>query len=237
MKYELAKLETILASLQVVGQSNTALPELSEILNAETERIKLAWRDEVFSSSNENTVELYIQRHQVAIIDLKDQILKLLSPDEVEELLKQIEITDRVSAFKNIYQSLHNLLAFIERFLSKYFDLSAKIPDSYRHITARNFSERLPVIKAKLEEKELDTNLISAVTHCFTEFMDNKEKKVSYRSVIYLKELCNELDKLCLSEESGKPFVRQVCVSMVYLNFNVTKLFNYDKVLFMNGGK
>jgi hypothetical protein len=51
LKYEIGKLESTLVELQVVGQSNTALPELSEILKQETERIKLAWRDEVFSSS------------------------------------------------------------------------------------------------------------------------------------------------------------------------------------------
>jgi hypothetical protein len=227
LKYEIAKLESILAELQVVGQSNTTLPELSEILKAETERIKLAWRDEVFSSSNENTLELYIQRHQVAIIDLKDQILKILNPDETEELLKKIEITDKVSALKVLFQSLHSLLSFIEKYFTKYFDLSAKIPDSYRNITTRNFLERLPLLSEKLKQKELSDNIIWAVTSCFSEFIESKETKISYRRVIYLKELYRELDRLCASQISGLELEKQVCSSMVYINFNSLKLLNH----------
>jgi hypothetical protein len=227
LKYELGKLESILVELQVVGQSNTALSELSEILKQETERIKLAWRDEVFSSSNENTVELYIQRHQVAIIDLKDQILKILNPDEAEELLKQVEITDKVSALKTLYQSLHSLLAFIEKYFTKYFDLSAKVPDSYRKITIRNFSERLPLLKEKLKEKELSASMIWAITNCFEEFIESKEVRVSYRRIIYLKELCRELNRLCELEINGTELERQIYSSMIYINFNSLKLLNH----------
>jgi hypothetical protein len=227
LKYEIAKLESTLVELQVVGQSNTALPQLSEILKQETERIKLAWRDEVFSSSNENTVELYIQRHQVAIIDLKDQIIKILSPDEAEELLKPIEVTDKISALKSLYQSLHGLLSFIEKYFTKYFDLSAKVPDSYRKITIRNFSERLPLLKERLKEKELSANMIWAITNCFEEFIESKESKVSYRRIIYLKELCRELNRICELELKGVELEKQICANMVYINFNSLKLLNH----------
>jgi hypothetical protein len=227
LKYEIGKLESILVELQVVGQSNPALPELSEILKQETERIKLAWRDEVFSSSNENTVELYIQRHQIAIIELKDQILKLLNPEQTEELLKPTEITDKISALKVLYQSLYNLLSFIEKYFTKYFDLSAKVPDSYRNISERNFSERLPVLREKLKQKELSHDIIWSVTSCFSEFIESKEAKVSYRRIIYLKEMYRELDRLCSLEISGLELERQICTSMIYINFNSLKLLNH----------
>jgi hypothetical protein len=227
LKYEIERLESTLADLQLDGQSSTHLPELSEVLKKEKERIKLAWREEVFSTSNESTVELYIQRHQVAIIDLKDQILKLLDSVEAEELLKPSEITDRTTAFKALYQTLHSLLSFIEKYFTKYFDLSAKVPNNYWNITARNFSEKLPVLKEKLKQKALTEEMIWSVTSCFGEFIENKEAKVSYRRVIYLKELCRELNILCELEFKGQELEEQVCASMVYINFNSLKLFNH----------
>jgi hypothetical protein len=227
LKYELGRLEAVLGELQVVGQPDTPLPELSVHLKTETERVKLAWREEVFSSSNENTVELYIQRHQVAIIDVKDQIIKILNPDEAEELLKPIEIIDKVSALKTLYQSLHGLLSFIEKYFTKYFDLSAKVPDSYRNISVRNFSERLPLLKEKLKQKELSHDIIWSVTSCFNEFIESKEAKVSYRRIIYLKEMYRELDRLCALEINGLELERHICTSMVYINFNSLKLLNH----------
>lgn len=227
MKYEIEILESVLADLQLDGQSTTFFPKLAEVLKKEKERIKLAWREEVFSSSNESTVELYIQRHQVAIIDLNDQILKFLDSVEAEELLKPPEITDRVSAFKALYQTLHNLLSFIEKYFTKYFDLSAKVPDNYWNITARNFSEKLPLLKEKLKQKRLTENLIWSVTSCFDEFIESKGAMVSYRRVIYLKELCRELNSLCELKVDDQELEEQVCASMVYINFNSLKLFNH----------
>ncbi len=227
MKYEVGKLEAILVELQTVDPAMASLPGLSDLLKVETERIKLALRDEVFSSPNENTVEIYIQRHQVAVIDLKDQILKLLKPEEVEQLLTPTAITDKVSALKSVYQSLHNLLSFIEKYFTKYFDLTAKVPDSYKNITIRNFSERLPLLKERLKAKELSPNMIWVVTNCFYEFIESKESKVSYRRIIYLKEMCRELNRICELELKGVELEKQICANMIYINFNSLKLLNH----------
>jgi hypothetical protein len=226
LRYELEKLESILKEFEE-DENKIPQPEISKILKTECERIKVAWRDEVFSSSIEIDIEPHIQRHQVAIIDLKDHILKLLGPVEAEELLKPNMATDSLGALKMIFQSLHDLLTYIEKYFSKYFDLSAKIPDSYRNITARNFSERLPLLTESLKQREIDPNVFKAVTGCFTEFIHNHEEKFDYRAVIYLNELLREIDQLCGSEEKGFEFDRLVCIKMIYLNFNVCSLFNY----------
>lgn len=66
--------------------------------------------------------------------------------------------------------------------------------------------------------------MIWSVTSCFGEFIENKDAKVSYRGVIYLKELCRELNGLCELEFKGQELEEQVCARMVYINFNSPKL-------------
>lgn len=218
MKYELEVLEELIAEIlnepQAKDISLTNEPEWAARIKHEIERIKRAFIRVSFSLQNDKYIELYIQHHQGAIIHLWDGVTNNPSCN-----------------LKDIHHLLHNklgdLLSFVEKHFSRYFDLSAKIPESYRNLAAGDFEGKLNALTRNLKKKNLSMNLISTMTESFKDFIENKETKVSFRKLIYLKELFKQVREIGETELVGKSLERSICASMIYLNYNTPKFFNH----------
>lgn len=221
MSYELEVLEEIIKEIFAEPHEKVSSPtkdtEWTSRIKHEIERIKRAFIKVSFSLQNDKYIELYIQHHQTAIIHLWDSI---------------INIQDNTSSSqKDIHHLLHTklceLLAFVEKHFSRYFDLSAKIPESYKNIAARDFESRLSKLIKDLKKKNLSIGLISILTESFKDFIENKETKVSFRKLIYLKEFFKEMTEISKSENTNKSLERSICASMIYLNYNSPKFINH----------
>jgi len=221
LKYELEALEQLIAdtinqSQNAFLDSNKEAPWTSTLIH-EIERTKRAFIKESFSLKKDKHIEVYIQQHQGAIIHLWDSL-----PSYNEAVTPVGRQTVQLLHIK-----LGELLSFVEKHFSRYFDLAAKIPESYRSISANDFSEKLPPLTGKLKEKGLKVSVISLMTEPLKDFIENNEVKISFRKLIYLKELYNEILELSESEVELKEVEKLVCTTMIYINYNSPKFLSH----------
>lgn len=220
MKYELELLESLITEILDKHENPNELAKIPETfvgLRHEIERVKRAFIKEAFSLKKDKYIEVYIQHHQGAIIHLWDSV-----PHHHENLTG----ISRESALL-LHNKLGELLSFVEKHFSRHFDLAARIPESYRAISRNDFAEKLPRLVTKLKIIGLNQSVVNPITEPFKDFIENTELKISFRKLIYLKELYNELLELCNQELEIKELNKVVCITMIYINFNSPKFVNH----------
>jgi hypothetical protein len=143
--------------------------------------VKKALIHEVFTFDDDKRIELYIQQHQRLLIQLTDQLLNYF-PEHERQSINITADFSRINLYRAFYVRVEELLSFIEKHFSRYFDLSAKIPDSYRYIAAHTFQIRIPKLKEELLARNLSEALVSFLAEPFTEFVQHKEVGVSFQA-------------------------------------------------------
>ena len=79
-----------------------------------------------------------------------------------------------------------NFLEHLEGKFPQFFDQTLKIPDAKRHCLAPEINRELMEIETKLRKIGLQEKMITIVTFPFHDYL-NREKRVSYQRVAYLK--------------------------------------------------
>ncbi|MCG8311053.1 MAG: hypothetical protein MI975_26940 [Cytophagales bacterium] len=205
-----------------------AYEKIKEVISNETDRIKKAFVKKAFSWKKEKQVEFYIQYHQEVVVNLIDHVLEHIGPKAIGSIYKISELKNRLNLCKIIYQSLEHLLNYIERHFSKYFNQDAKSPESYRYIVHRDIKQKVPDIRYKLESKQADKRLLSIAFSPLDDFVEGVHRKeVSYRKLIYLKKLLNELTDHARSDLENDKLDLQLCIALCYLNFNTNKFYRF----------
>ncbi len=139
--------------------------------------------------------------------------------DKDESLnLKNITTThSRLNLCKVVLQAFEDLLNYIEAHFTKYFDQDQKIPDTYAHISIKEFREKLEDIRKVFIEKGVEKKFMDIVLFPMNQFGNVPEKQsITFRRLIYMKYLLKELSTL-----NSKPdFSEALFEHLFYLNFN-----------------
>jgi hypothetical protein len=230
--YQLDVLERLISTDFNPGNTNAQLAKerfnkATENFAAEIDRVKKALIHEVFTLDDDKRIELYIQHHQRLLIQLTDQLLNYFPENERPQLLSITKDSSRINLYRGFYAKLEELLSFIEKHFSRYFDLNTKVPDSYRYIASNTFQIRIPKLKQELLARNLSVSLVSFLVEPFTEFIQHKEVAVSFKRLIFLKELYKEIENLVRSDLKEEELHKLVCASMLYINYNSLKFFNH----------
>lgn len=232
MNYELEILDTLIiydiepSKFKTYPFDQKKFGYWKSIAQTETERIKKAFVKEVFSLKKEKHIEIYIQQHQRELIRLTDHLLGYISE---EEKLKVYEINENPSLtnlYKSVYVGLEELIAYIEKHFSKYFNQETKIPDSYDIIAVRDIKEKLHTVENSFKAKELHKRLLFLVLLPLKRYIKGKyPDDISFRRLIYLKNLLKELSEWSQSDLEKDDLNQKVICAMVYLNYNSYKFF------------
>jgi hypothetical protein len=221
IKYELQELERLISfgELKPNREEGQDLNVREKVKN-EVERIKQTLVYEVFSFEDERHLERYIQYHQQALIRLMDKAAVLLTIDNPGDL-------NQKNLFQIFYNALDELLSFVERHFTKYFDQDAKAPQGYISIARKEAKTNLKKLQKILGNKKADSRLIDLMLHVLKKIMDrNPEVVVTYRNVMYAKEVQKELFRL-LENQSIEDINEELRQIMYYLNYNSTKVLTY----------
>jgi hypothetical protein len=202
VRYELEDLEKLLSS-KSLGETF-----IDEQFSAEVDRIKRSMINEVFSFEDERHLERYIQYHQQAIIRMLDQ-----------EFSQSSNLQTR---------DLEELLTFIERHFTKYFDQDAKAPDAYLHAIRKSTLTNTKRIFKALTEFKSDHRLIEIVLQSLNKINDRSAKlAITYRKIMYAKDVQKELLQLIESTPSENSVNNELLKLIYYLNYNSTKSLVY----------
>lgn len=215
IQYELREMERLYLLIQQ-GQTPALEANQLEPVRNEVERIKSKLIHEVFTFEDERHLERYIQYHQQGIITLLDKTSSLINPNHPES----------ASLIQTFYQGLDDLLTFVERHFTKYFDQDAKAPEGYLAIARKDIRANLKKLEKLLNSANPDSKIVDLVLHPMRRIMRTKPKKeTTYRKVLYAKEMQKELFRV-LSTTSMD--INEDLRSIIYyLNYNSVKAFTY----------
>lgn len=210
IKYELETLERLI----LLSQPDKAKATHQKALKTEVERIKQTFVHEVFTFEDERHLERYIQYHQQAIIRLMDRLLKPTATPQ--------------SHHEWHYASLDELLTFIERHFSKYFDQDAKAPQGYITLVQKDTRSNMRKLLKTLTEAQADTRLIDLIFRVLKKLLHSQtDKHLTYRKVLYTKEIQKELFRLIDRLQSITDINEEIRQIIYYLNYNATPVLTY----------
>jgi hypothetical protein len=223
LTYELGKLELVIKSLQVrkEDRGQTILFEfgkdLQDTLRNEVNTIKKNFVHEVFNFDDELHLQRYIQFHQQELVRILDS---LQHPDRVREDLATSEDT--------IYgiRMIEDLLNFIERHFTRYFNQDTKAPESYIALAGSDLLNVIPYYQEALQNQNIESGLIALVLAPLRKFIEHTSTgKLTYRDIMYVREVGKEVKRIL---GIRKPLREESIQSIfVYLNYNTIRYFNY----------
>lgn len=219
VKYELLELELLLSPEKRKASKARISEPSKDKIKTEVERIKQTLVYEVFNFEDERHLERYIQYHQQALIRLIDNTSMLMSGNWS---IKQ----------KNFYLQFHNafneLLGFIERHFTKYFDQDSKAPDSYIALARKDAITNIKNVEKLFADKNADAKLVGLLLRLVHNLVDSKpEMTITYRNVMYAKEVQKELFRLLTKFVPGTDINDELRQTIYYLNYNSTKVITY----------
>jgi hypothetical protein len=232
-KYELARLEGIISDdISAFIKQNCRLDqilyrEFKIAIKQETERVKTSLSNAAFDFKKRSGLKRYVRFHQQEIIRLSGDLIKYVPPKRLHAISESL---DNALLCQQLYWSLEDLLSFVAKHFTEYFDLDAWVPESYRLIAVHQLQRSLRQLHLGLVHREMDKKLIGLLLCPFKEFVDTSLNEVTYRRVIYLKELERELFRVIeiANNPTSSDMHRQIlCSSLIKINYNSPSFFKY----------
>lgn len=203
------------------NSGNLALSEnyfksILDIVSKEIKSIRIHLVTYLFNDEKQADVEFLVQNYQSVIIRLLNDLYSY-----------QANQTGNTNLI-NLYTSLSNLLAevltYIETYFSKYFNIDEEIPRIYYSLNSKDFRQQLSKLNIQFKDRLADLELIAIIISNYPFLQSGVNKKtITYRDLIYRKELIRELNGL-VSDSSIYKSVEDV---LFYLNFNHIEFFKY----------
>jgi hypothetical protein len=228
LKYELEKLEQIIANDLLAAREKDVhimkeqFESLKNILQDETDRIKKKFVHEIYAFEDERHLERYIQLHQQELIRLMDQLASIRNNENVANNQDYHEL------YRLACRAVEELLTFIERHFTKYFDQDTKAPESYISLAGSDIVKSFGELQDRLKDLNADIYLIDLVLHPMKKFIENIPMgQISYRKIIYVKEIQKDLHRIIDSIKDEGTIDDDLRLEMLYLNYNTIKYFRY----------
>lgn len=217
MKYALERIDNIVLRIlhpSKITASNPTVKEIQAIYTfaaAEHDHIIDQLKNEFFSIQEEKQLELYVQRYQSSIIHLADTLVQYI--DGVKESRFQ-------KLYKVLLAILERLLSFIENYFSRYFDLDAKIPESYRILSNKEFQSAFALINKKAKQFIIYPTLLEIIIESYQIFaLRNPQRPITFRRLIYHKKLLSAIFKIMVQKKETAQ-EEQLISLLQYFNFN-----------------
>jgi hypothetical protein len=228
LKYELETLENIITNELLASREKNKgiapeqLDALKGMLQEEIERIKKKFVHEIFAFEDERLLERYIQLHQQELIRLTD--LLSMKTDQSFHLQKQ----EYLELHRHISNTVEELLRYIERHFTKYFDQDTRAPESYIAIAGSEIVKWYSDFQDQLKRRNADLTLIDLVLYPMKKFIENiPTGQITYRGIIYVKEIQKELHQILIPGKEGNDVDDDIRLVLLYLNYNTIKYFRY----------
>ncbi|CAI2768626.1 hypothetical protein [Flavobacterium collinsii] len=183
----------------------------------ETQFIQTQFTIRVFSLSKEKHIKVLVKNYHSALISLWDQLIVINKSIATERKDLQEVTTALLTA-------LDELLNFLESRFACFISLDSKIPVSYLSISYKKIKLRIDKLRTILHfnpDEKMLAEIVFNTLYCFANAKENK--KVTFREILYYKELLKELESLKTNKTEDLIHTDLMQV-LIYMNFN-SKLF------------
>jgi hypothetical protein len=164
--------------------------------------------------TKEKQIALLVNQSHSSLIVLLDQVLKYPKTQNFNRSsLKDLHNT--------LISTLEELLSFIEVRFFQYLSLNERVPVTYLAVTGKELKQRVDKLKVRLLAQEANKQLANIVLNSLYSFIDGLKKDfpVTFRELLYQKDLLKELELLELPERETYVFTA-LDELLIYLNFN-----------------
>lgn len=174
--------------------------------------VKVFLVNSVFNNQKQTEVEFLIQNHQSVLIRLLNDLWNYQTVLTGNEILP--------SFYSSVIEYLSDILSYIEKYFSKYFNIEENLPQVYYSVISKEFEDKLEKLKINLKEKAAENKLIEVIFSSFPPYKNNQSNvPITYRHLIYLKELINELHEIT-QPKKDEDWNKVIQHHLVYLNYN-----------------
>lgn len=195
---------------------------ISEQILEETLHIQTQLNNQIFVFRKECEIRLLVQKYHSALIVLLDSVID----NQNNEVFKNPQLSEVMDI---LVSCLDELLSFIETRFSNYLGVDRRVSISYLVVTKKELKQKLDKLKQKLvrvvDNKSI-TDIILIILYAF--IFSKNSFSVTYREVLYRKELINELENFCETPKRVGTF-SALDELLIYMNFNSIKYINYFK--------
>ena len=186
----------------------------------ETQQIQIQFTIQVFSLTKEKQIKVLVDNYHSALIILLDNLMAINASVNFErEDLKEV-----VSI---LILSLDELLTFIESRFVDFLSLDSRIPAAYLAVSKKKIRQKLDKLKNSSIADTYDEKSVAIVFAHLYSFIDSqKNKKVTFRQVLYKKQLIKEMEILKTAQKEEQLF-SNLDQLLIYMNFNSRTFIRY----------
>ena len=190
-------------------------------LQEETYSVQILIKNQVFSLNREDKIELIIKQYHSALIILLNQAC-----ENRERLHSKNPLLKNLT--KTLISYLDELLSFFEVRFSRYLSLDEMVPATYLSVTKKELRKKLEILKNNLIVQAGDKQLSDLVLNSLYSFINKSRQNypVTFRKVLYYKELIKELEGLNEAENDTSVY-SSLNRLLIYMNFNSKAFINY----------
>lgn len=193
---------------------------LSEKAVIETVHIQSELKNQVFSLHKESQIRLLVQKYHSALIILLDTIIDY-------EQNETFDKSDYSNLAKTLISCLDELLFFIELRFANFLSLDQRVPPTYLNVSRKELKSKLDHLQKKLVADVADPIFTSLLLDNLYKFINTrKTDTITFRELLYRKELVQKLELLGLSETQTSVY-NALNELLIYMNFNSRGYINY----------
>lgn len=182
--------------------------------------------EKVLRLISEDQTRLYVKKYQsLASCYMKSILIDYIPREEWNSLFQISGNYTTTDIFKITYQTLEDILVYVEKSFNQYLDINLPVPYQSRLLLAIEHAEKLSKVLTHLEWARLDYQLYEIVTMPFDQLGTLEPLTFSYLNHHY-----HEAYLLALYQETleQEPFSnKKVWLILWRMNFNALKFFNY----------
>ena len=190
------------ANLKPGKFNNVFISECRLLANTEKERIKNQFASVIFNPGSESLIEIYFQHHQISLIKLSDTVFNYLEQKTAINIYRLTTRSLVINFYKEILRVPEELLQFIAEKYPGYFNTALKIPDVQKWRLAPEIKSNLKQIKTALKKTDLNEKVLE-ITCEPIEAVLSLTINTTYRELVYVKALINELQHLITRTNNG----------------------------------
>jgi hypothetical protein len=193
--------------------SESTLSQTSENIAKESQKIQIQLKNEVFCLRKKRQIRLLIRKYHSTLIFLLDNV--------IENRKNTIFNAPNLSAsIDTIISALEELLSFVEIRYATYLSLDERAPITYLIVSRNELHLKLDKLKRKKWQNENHQNIMETVISILYQLIQsNRGYKITYRQILYQKELFKSIDDFDESEKSVNIYT-SLDELLIRLNFN-----------------
>jgi hypothetical protein len=176
----------------------------------------------VFSLNKEKKIKIIVGNYHSSLIIFLDNVIERSHDVEFER-------PDLKEVMNKLIVCFDELLTFIETRFSNYLTLDMRVPSTYLVVSKKKLKLKIDKLKDSSTFAVNDKRSTAILFNNLYSFVNSKRsKKITFRQVLYRKQLIKELELLGLldGEELHSCPLNEI---LIYMNFNSRSFINYFK--------